>query len=103
MLFTNGLRRPDVESQHWFNLNIYFARSTMPMGRSQETFNKKQREKKRAQKKKAKQEKKESRKSEGGGIEIDWDSAPINETLTPEEAERKANNNKTYNNENRNS
>lgn len=74
------------------------------MGRSQETFLKKQREKKREKRKQEKKEKKELRKSNGsGGAEIDWDSAPVNETLTNLEKERRANNNKTYNNENRNS
>ena len=47
------------------------------MARSQETFNKKQREKKRLEKKKSKLEKRENRKNnEKGSIEIDWDSAP---------------------------
>ncbi len=57
------------------------------MSRSQETFNKKQREKERARKKKLKQEKRDSRRENGDtGLEIDWSSAPENKTLT--EAER---------------
>ena len=56
------------------------------MARSQETFNKKQREKKRLEKKKSKLEKRENRKNnEKGSIEIDWASAPENNTLTSEE------------------
>ena len=63
------------------------------MGRSQETFNKKQREKNRERKKKEKLEKKENRRaSSTGGSEIDWDSAPENKTLTQEEMRQKANN-----------
>ena len=56
------------------------------MARSQETFNKKQREKKRLEKKKSKLEKRVNRKNnEKGSIEIDWASAPENNTLTSEE------------------
>ena len=55
------------------------------MSRSQETFNKRQREKDRARKKREKLEKKEVKKSEGGGLEIDWGSAPENLTLTDDE------------------
>ena len=57
------------------------------MSRSQETFNKKEREKKRAKKKKMKKEKRESRNEnvEKGGLEIDWSMAPENKTLTPRE------------------
>ena len=63
------------------------------MGRSQETFNKKQREKTRERKKREKLEKKENRRaSSSGGSEIDWDSAPENKTLTQEEMKQKANN-----------
>ena len=55
------------------------------MARSQETFNKKQREKKRLEKKKSKLEKRENRKNnEKSSIEIDWASAPENNTLTSE-------------------
>jgi len=62
------------------------------MGRSQETFNKKQREKNRERKKKEKLEKKENRRaSSAGGSEIDWDSAPENKTLTQDEERQKAN------------
>tara|TARA_Y100000589_G_C27048839_1_gene586393 strand:+ start:412 stop:621 length:210 start_codon:yes stop_codon:yes gene_type:complete len=65
------------------------------MGRSQETFNKKQREKNRERKKLEKLEKKENRRaSSTGGSEIDWDSAPENKTLTQEEMKQKANNRK---------
>ena len=67
------------------------------MARSQETFNKKQREKDRARKKKEKLEKREERKTEGGGIEIDWSSAPENLTMTENEREQSANNKKASN------
>ena len=61
------------------------------MGRSQETFNKKQREKNRNLKKKEKLEKKEMRRaSSSGGSEIDWESAPENKTLTQDEERQKA-------------
>ena len=61
------------------------------MGRSQETFNKKQREKNRNLKKKEKFEKKEMRRqSSAGGSEIDWESAPVNNTLTQDEELQKA-------------
>lgn len=63
------------------------------MGRSQETFNKKQREKTRDRKKKEKLEKKENRRdSDSSGSGIDWDSAPENKTLTQDEERQKANN-----------
>ncbi len=69
------------------------------MGRSQETFNKKQREKNRERKKKEKLEKKESRRaSSTGGSEIDWESAPENRTLTAEEERQKADIKKNNNN-----
>lgn len=57
------------------------------MSRSQETFNKKQREKERAQKKQMKSQKREHKKDsgDGGGLEIDWSSAPENKTLTQTE------------------
>lgn len=56
------------------------------MSRSQETFNKKQREKDRANKKKFKIEKREAKKDNTErGLEIDWSSAPENRTLTHEE------------------
>ena len=62
------------------------------MGRSQETFNKKQREKNRNLKKKEKLEKKEMRRQSSAGVsEIDWDSAPVNNTLTQDEERQKAN------------
>lgn len=65
------------------------------MGRSQETFNKKQREKNRDRKKKDKLEKKETRRSSSsGGSEIDWESAPENKTLTQDEERQKTNNRK---------
>ncbi len=61
------------------------------MGRSQETFNKKQREKNRNLKKKEKLERKEMRRqSSSGGSEIDWDSAPVNNTLSQDEERQKA-------------
>ena len=67
------------------------------MARSQETFNKKQREKDRARKKKEKLEKREERKTEGGGIEIDWSLAPENLTLTENERDQQADNKKASN------
>lgn len=73
------------------------------MGRSQETYLKKQREKKRAKKKQDKKDKKELRQAESVGAEIDWSSAPINETLTEEEKKQRTFNNKSHTNENRNS
>lgn len=63
------------------------------MGRSQETFLKKQREKERAKKKREKQEKKELRRENGSsGPEIDWGSAPENKTLSKEEEAQKQKN-----------
>ena len=63
------------------------------MGRSQETFFKKQREKNRERKKKEKFEKKENRRaSSTGGSEIDWESAPENKTMTQDEMEQKEQN-----------
>ena len=63
------------------------------MGRSQETFFKKQREKNRQRKKMEKLEKRENRRaSSSGGSEIDWDSAPVNTTMTQEEMAQKAQN-----------
>lgn len=64
------------------------------MSRSQETFNKKQREKNRARKKKEKLEKRELSKenSESKGLEIDWESAPENKTLSHAEEEQKKRN-----------
>ena len=67
------------------------------MARSQETFNKKQREKDRARKKKEKLEKREERKTDGGGIEIDWSLAPENLTLTENERDQQADNKKASN------
>jgi hypothetical protein len=56
------------------------------MSRSQETFLKKQREKERAQKKKIKQEKRDSKRGNTEkGLEIDWSSAPENNTLSLQE------------------
>ena len=56
------------------------------MSRSQETFNKKQREKERARKKKEKQSKREERREKDvSGLEIDWSSAPENKTLSQQE------------------
>lgn len=61
------------------------------MARSQETFNKKQREKNRAKKKKEKIDKRLSKKDdESSGIAIDWESAPVNNTLTKAEEEKRA-------------
>ncbi|TNE54754.1 MAG: hypothetical protein EP338_06350 [Bacteroidetes bacterium] len=63
------------------------------MSRSQETFNKKQREKKRAQRKKEKLEKKELRRGDStAAIEIDWSSAPENKTLSDAEEAQKTRN-----------
>ena len=63
------------------------------MGRSQETFFKKQREKNRERKKREKLEKKENRRaSSTGGSEIDWDSAQENKTMTKDEMDQKAQN-----------
>jgi hypothetical protein len=63
------------------------------MSKSQETYNKKQREKKRDLKKKKKLEKRELRKDEPKkGVEIAWASAPENRTLTQEEKASKETN-----------
>ncbi len=63
------------------------------MSRSQETFNKKEREKKRRKKQMEKQMKKEERRSsDSSGLEIDWDSAPVNKTLTSEEEQKRKEN-----------
>jgi len=63
------------------------------MGRSQETFLKKQREKERAKKKMAKREKRDSKKGDAsGGAKIDWESAPNNLTLTDQEEKLKSQN-----------
>ena len=65
------------------------------MGRSQETFFKKQREKNRERKKREKLEKKENRRAAStGGSEIDLDSAPENKTMTKDEMDLKAQNRK---------
>ena len=62
------------------------------MSRSQETFNKKQREKDRAKKRKEKLEKKSAKRDkERTGLEIDWSSAPENMTLSQEEEAQRAN------------
>lgn len=70
------------------------------MGRSQETFLKKQREKDRSQKKKAKKEKRDQRRdSDSIGLEIDWSSAPENKTLSQtEEVQKMANKANNINN-----
>ena len=68
------------------------------MGRSQETFSKREREKKKAKKRKDKLDKRDSKsdqESSGSGPEIDWSSAPINNTLTEKEHSEK---NSTENN-----
>ena len=63
------------------------------MSRSQETFNKKQREKERDRKKKMKREKRDSKKENSGqGLTIDWSSAPENKTLSQSERKEKDDN-----------
>ena len=71
------------------------------MGRSQHTFSKRQREKDKAKKKKEKREKMEERKqvkaeTDDGGIEIDWDLAPENKTLSKKEEDKKEQIEKKY-------
>lgn len=70
------------------------------MAKSQQTYFKKQREKERARKKKEKQEKKELRRENGSSMpEIDWSSAPENNTLTQsEEAQKRKNKANNLNN-----
>ena len=65
------------------------------MAKSPHSFNKRQREKDKQKRNKEKREKREERKLEkaengGGGPEIDWDSAPVNMTLSKEEEAEKA-------------
>lgn len=68
------------------------------MARSQETFNKKQREKERARKKKAKRDKRDLRRdSSESGLQIDWSSAPENNTLTEAEREQQQKNQQSNN------
>ncbi|MCB9197596.1 MAG: cold-shock protein [Flavobacteriales bacterium] len=70
------------------------------MAKSQNAFIKKQKEMERAKKKKEKQEKKEARKSSGNnGPTIDWDSAPVNKTLTNDEERQKNQTEKQSNNQ----
>lgn len=53
------------------------------MAKSQHTFSKRQREKAKQKKTQEKMQRREERKSEkGGGLEIDWSSAPTEKTLT---------------------
>ena len=74
------------------------------MARSQETYLKKQREKKRSKRKMDKREKSdEKRAREKKGIEISWDLAPVNLTMSKEEKERNILNHNTYQHEHRNS
>lgn len=71
-------------------MNLRAIRQTC-MSKSQETYLKKQREKKRLQKKKEKMENKNLRRDQDkGGLEIDWDSAPENLTLSKEELDVRA-------------
>lgn len=61
------------------------------MAKSQNAFIKKQKEREKAKRKKEKQEKKEERRQKStGGAEVDWDSAPVNKTLTQEEKQQRA-------------
>ncbi len=65
------------------------------MAKSGHTFSKRQREKDKAKRRKEKRERMDERKvqrqnGESGGIEIDWDSAPVNTTLSKEDEARKA-------------
>ena len=63
------------------------------MSRSQQTFNKRQREKERAKRKQEKREKKDMKRGgESQGLEIDWSSAPENLTLSDKEEAQKAKN-----------
>lgn len=53
------------------------------MAKSQHTFSKRQREKAKQKKTQEKMQRREERKHEkGGGLEIDWGSAPTEKTLT---------------------
>jgi len=74
------------------------------MARSQETFLKKQREKKRNKRKMDKREKSDEKRSrEKKGIEISWDLAPVNTTMSKEEKEQNISNHNNYQHEQRNS
>lgn len=67
------------------------------MSKSQETYLKKEREKKRILKKKQKLEKRDMRRDkEPTDIELDWESAPVNNTLSSEETEARSNIKQTY-------
>jgi hypothetical protein len=65
------------------------------MAKSPHSFNKRQREKDKQKKNKEKRERREERKVEKAdgdaptGPEIDWDSAPVNRTLTEQEEAEK--------------
>lgn len=65
------------------------------MAKSPHSFNKRQREKDKQKRNKEKRERREERKVEKAdadtptGPEIDWDSAPVNRTLTDEEEAEK--------------
>jgi len=65
------------------------------MAKSPQSFNKKQREKDKQKKIKDKRERMEERKhtkanSPSSGIEIDWSSAPVNNTLSKNDELKKA-------------
>ena len=59
------------------------------MAKSPHTFNKRQREKDKQKKNKEKRERREERKLEKAdgdtGLEIDWESAPVNKTMSKED------------------
>lgn len=68
------------------------------MNKSLNKFKKVERERKRDKRKKEKMERKLERKeSDGKGPQIDWESAPMNKTLSNEEAMQKASNQKISN------
>lgn len=65
------------------------------MAKSPHSFNKRQREKDKQKRNKEKREKREERKIEkaendSNGPEIDWDSAPVNTTMSKEDEALKA-------------
>lgn len=65
------------------------------MAKSGHTFSKRQREKEKAKRRKEKRERMDERKvsrqnGESGGITIDWESAPVNTTLSKDDEARKA-------------
>ncbi len=66
------------------------------MAKSPHSFNKRQREKDKQKRNKEKREKREERKLEkaegegGNGPDIDWDSAPVNTTMSKEDEALKA-------------